>query len=376
MRYLLPALVFMLSQLAMGQNVLTKFDEQVANENFSGSSALFSQKYNVKELFQIENGKYKLQRLSETDYSVSYARVDEELKSHSFSANIQLSKSKNKDASGGIVIHAQHDGSGAIILEINSKKRFRLKKVYNQQIQWLSGSQNEGWVKSKMLSKNGPNLLEIRTAKGYYDIYINGVYEYSSFDLQFNTGRCGLYVNASSEILVSEVLIKREMRKIEVKDPANTKPDSSNSPSFQEIILIFNAKIDKQQKEIERLESELNKCKSMLNYDTALLTQSSQLRSENARMSQLLDSISKELNAAKKRLEYLESFKEDIEAASNGDLVINLSNVLAQLKTENKALESKNSELSSQNAELKKENEILHRELERLRKLLEAQDKQ
>ncbi|MBR9859727.1 hypothetical protein GYB22_03065 [bacterium] len=374
MRYLLHILVFTLSNLAMGQNVLTKFEEVVANEDFSNSNFIFSQKFNANELFVIENGAYRMQRRSEDYYSISYARIDEPLEQHSVSAKIELIKNKNKNASCGIVMHSQLDGSGAIVLEMNCKRRFRVRKLFNEQEKWLTVSDDEGWIKSKLLNKKGVNKLELRAAKGYYDIYINDTYVYTVFDLQFSTGRAGLFVNGNSECSTSQFTVMREKNKIQVKEPGDTASSGSDEPSFQDVILIFKTKIDQQQEQIAQLQGELDKCKSMLTYDTALVSQSAQLRSENARMTVLLDSISKELNKAKKRLEYLESFKEDVEAASNGDLVLNLTNILAQLKTDNKNLEKEITSLKANNAELKRENEVLLREVERLRKLQELQD--
>ncbi len=374
MRYILFALVFSLSYLANAQQVLTKFNKQLISEDFSSAQIIFPQKYNANELFMLEGSKYLVKRINPTDYSISYARIDHPLKEFAIRAHIDLLKAKNNG--GGLVVHGQKQGNGAIILEINNKKRFRVRKVFNQQEKFLTGAEHDGWVKSKQLNKKGDNVLEIRCSNGYYDIYINGTYVYTVFDLQFEEGSCGLFIQGGSEMRASrlEVMVK-ETSANPLNNSNNTSDSSTDSDaSFQEVILLFKTKIDQQQEEIKKLQYQLDRCKSMLNYDTTLVVRSEELEIENERLSFMLDSTSKALNAAIKRLEYLESFREDVEAGSNGDLVLNLTSILAESKKENKLLKEQLSTLKAKNAELENGNDVLLREIERLRKLVELQN--
>ena len=375
MRYILFALVFSLSFLVNGQNVLEQFNKLTLDEQFETSSSHFPQKYNAKELFMWSDRAYIVKRIDPMDYSVSYARLDESLKS--FHMVMELELMKTKENAAGLVVHGQKRGNGGIIIEINSKKKFRIKKLYNGQEKYLSISKKEGWIKSKYIRKKGRNTIEVKSANGYYDLYINGYFVYTVFDLQFVTGECGFYVKGGSEMRVHSVSIFEQG--VNSNNPItdsdeDTTATSDVDPSFQEVILLFKTKIDQQQNEINELQAAVDRCKSQLNYDTTLVSRSSDLETENERLLFLLDSTSTALEAATSRLEYLESFREDVEAGSNGDLVLNLTSILADIKKENASLKEENLGLKNENQELEKGNGILLREVERLRKLIELQN--
>lgn len=374
MRYLLFALVFTSSFLTNAQQVLSKFNELVFSEDFSSKQINFPQRYNANELFMLENDNYLVKRISPEEYSISYARTNVSLSSIRYEAEITLTKAKNN--AGGIVIHGQQQTNGAIILEINSKKQFRVRKLFNGQEKIKSKSKKDGWIKFKGLSKKGKNSLEIRTDNGYYDIYINGALAYSVFDIQFTDGLVGLYVKGGSEMRVDKVNLykKGSSTSSETTEGSDTTSTASTDESFEEVILLFKTKIDQQQAEIEKLQYEVDRCKSMLNYDTTLVSRAQDLEVENERLTEILDSTSKALSVAIKRLEYLESFREDVEAGSNGDLVLNLTTILADIKKENKKLKEDNNALKLENQEMEKTNDVLLREIERLKKLLEVQN--
>ncbi len=378
MRIIAFGLIISLSLLTKGQNVFTKFQDTVLIDNFSENRYQFPQKYNAFELFIIENNQYRLKRISESSHSVSYAKIDKPLESFEVISTIQLVKTKNKMASGGLIVHGQTIGNGAIIIEINGKKRFKVSKMYEGQMRYLSGStKGDGWVKSSAISKKGKNKIMLKVENGYYDLYINNKFVYSAFDNQFVDGNFGFFINGASEMTVSDILVKQEATGfgLATGNPSDTsKGNSLADPSFQEVILVFRTKIDQQQAEIERLQKEVDQCKSMLNYDTTLLSKANQLEIDNEELSLKLDSASNALTIANKRLKYLESFKEDIENSSNGDMILNLSNILADIKVENKELTQKAARLEAQNAGLKKDNEVLMREIDRLKYMLDLKD--
>lgn len=363
--------------MTKGQNVLTKFQDTALYDDFTSNVYNFPQKYNAFELLIIENGKYRIHRLSEKENSISYAKSEKPFSAFEVQANITLIKSKNKLASGGLVIHGQTARHGAIIVEINSKKRFKISKVFDQQSRYLSGLPKErGWVKSKAINKKGNNLISVKTKDGYYDVYINGKFVFSAFDNQFSKGKTGFYVASSSEITADDILILKERDQYDIaKDPGQRGNSGKFSdPSFQQVMELFKSKIDKQQATIKTLQQDVDKCRSMLNYDTSLVSRTEELEQMNIFLRSKLDSTSTQLRSANKRLVYLESLKQDIEKGSNGDLVLNLTTILAELKTDNQKLQNEVDVLNIKNAEYKKDTEVLLREIDRLRYLLDIKE--
>ncbi len=378
MRIISFAIIISLSLLTKGQNVFTKFQDTVLYDNFSSNQYNFPQKYNALELFIVENDQYRLKRINDDSYSISYAKLDNDISSFEIRANMMLVKTKNKQASGGLVLHGQSVGNGAIVFEINGKKRFKISKLFDNQLRYLSGTpKEEGWVKSSAINKKGKNEIRVVTEGGYYDLYINNKHVYTAYDNQFIEGKVGFYVNASSELLAYDILIKKKKKGMlaqEIGGSDSTGGGTISDPSFQEVIVLFKAKIDEQQVEIAGLQKEIDKCRSMLNYDTTLVTKSLEYQTNNKILTHKLDSTSSELRKAQKRLVYLESVKEDIEKGSNGDLVLNLTTILAELKKENKDLKKASAELKTDNAGLKKDNEVLLREIDRLKYMLNIRE--
>lgn len=366
-----------MSHLGRAQNVSGMFVDTVVYDGFSSNQKNFPQKYNTSELSTLENGLYRLKRMSATGLSIVYLNTPENYASYEVSAKISLIKSKPA-SSAGIILHGQRTRSGGILVEFNAKKQYRVTKQSGSNLRLLSGSPKEnGWMKSKHLNKSGYNTILVKTKENYFDIYINNNYAYTVFDMEFKEGNVGLFASAQSEIIIDDFIYKKEESSIEKAlfiKPGDKESDDNSNTEFQEIILIFKTKIDRQQIEIDKLEKQLNKCNSMLTYDTTLISKVKSLESSNTKLEIKTDSLSRQLYRSKKRLSYLESMKEDIEKGSNGDLVLNLTSILAESKKEDKALKQSINILEQENTSLKNTNKVLLREIERLKYLINLKE--
>jgi hypothetical protein len=380
MRLLSFVLIISLSHFTNGQNIFSNFTDTVTYDNFETNKYNFPQKYTALELSIIENSQYRIKRSSNDGKSISYLKLDDPLYAYEVSATLEVPKGNSKTASGGLVLNGQTAVNGAILLEINNKKRFRVSKIYNEQSRYLVGNpKDNGWVKSKKLNKGGKNVVGVKVEDGYFDIYFNGIYAYTAYDTQFEDGRVGIFASANSEIIATNFLVKKKKSKLTgtVTSDNDQQDDSNNDnsdPAFQEVILFFKTKIDQQQVTISSLQTEVDRCKSMLNYDTTLVARSTELELNNRILSNKLDSTSRELTRNKKRLIYLESLKEDIEAGSNGDLVLNLTTILADVKRDNKKLKTEAGALKTTNDLLRKDNEVLLREIDRMKYMLDLKE--
>jgi hypothetical protein len=378
MRFLSFVFIITLSQFIYGQSVLTNFTDTAVYDDFSSNTYNFPQKYNALEISIIEEGHYRIKRMSSEGQSLAYLKAEKPFYEYEVSANMTISNISNSSR-GGLIVNGQTDNSGAIVVELNANRQFRAYKLNNSQFRLLSGSpKNDGWIKTKLINKKGSSKLSVKVAGGYYDIYINDNLVYTLFDTQFDGGRIGITAGDQSEILVADFIVKKVKSKLlgiydngtETTDNGNTNGDAS----FQEVILIFKTKIDQQQVTIAKLQREVDQCKSMLTYDTALVSAAKQLEIDNRYLNNKLDSTSRKLSTTKKRLKYLESVKEDIEKGANGDLILNLTSILADIKKENNILQTKADITTEDNAQLKKDNEVLLREIERMKYLLNIKD--
>ena len=360
-----------------GQNVFTNFKDTLCLENFNdNSSKKFPQKFNSLELSIIENGNYRINRIETTGRSIAYLQQNNNINSFELKTSVKFSKSSNL-SSGGIIFHSQSNPNRALFFEINNERKFRVTKLFNQQSKLLNGEPKSlGWIKNTSIEKSGINTLTIRTNMGYSDFFINGNYIHSIYDVQLQEGRIGLFAGAESEILINDFLLKSNIKKENVVGISTDNQENKDEPSveFQEVILIFKAKIDKQQTTILSLQREVDKYRGMLNYDTTLVSRASFLESENKALTFKLDSTTQALDKNQSRLAYLESIKEDVEKGSNGDLVLNLTSILAELKKENNSLKSDEVAYRNKNTQLKEDNKILLREIDRLKSLIEPKN--
>ncbi len=365
-----------MSILANGQKITTKFADTLLYDHFDGTKSNFPQKYNASELLIIEKNHYRIKRISNLSSSIALDKSLESVDEFEIIANVSLTKSKNKEASVGVVLHAQTIMNGAITVEINAKKEFKINKLFDNQSRYLSGNPaSQGWIKFKHLNKKGLNKIAVKVQGGYYDLYLNDRFAYSVFDNQYTQGKIGFYIGSESEMTVENVLVLGTNKEIIATGGEKSSTGGGfQDDNFQEVVKLFKTKIDEQQKTIETLQVEVDRCKSMLNYDTSLVSRSKELEVMNRMLIGKLDSASNELRRSSKRLAYLESLREDIEAGSNGDLVLNLSSIMAEVKNENKTLKQQLAEKEKEKEGLKTDNVVLLREIERLKYLLNIQD--
>lgn len=377
MRLAVLGVIICLSVFGWAQEVTTTFKDTVLFDNFSTTEYNFPQKYNAKELLILENNQYRIKRISNEDYSIAFAKLDQPVAAFELRTDIQFVKTKNKSASVGVVLHGQAANNGAIILEFNGKRKFRVTKLFDNQFRYLSGTAEEqGWVKSKSIERKGTNELKVRAQNGNYDIYFNDAYVYHIYNNQYKEGKIGFFVNGASEMIAERFLLLNNSTSSENTSIKNkglvTDGSRIEDPSFQEVIKIFKNKIDNQQAKIVSLQQQIDDCRAMLNYDTSLITRAKTLDIVNSQLTEQLDSVSRALRQAESRLVYLESLKEDVEKGSNGDLVINLTTILADVKQENKTLKSQAEQYKVETEKLKEDNRVLLREIDRLKNLLNA----
>jgi hypothetical protein len=361
MKYLGLIMLLFLSKFTSGQNsprVYTTFDNVAVFDDFSYITNRWAQKSSSAERFIISDKKYTVSRVKNTYFSVTLAKDLNSLSDFELITSIEVEKSKeNKKASGGVVLKAQKSGNGALVLEINNKRQYRINALRNGVMKPLFGDKNDGWIKSKYLNKTGINEIKIATRGGEYDVYFNNQFERSFIETSFKSGRLGFFANAQSTLIAHVFILKingslADKPKKEEKEIS----ESGGDDTYTELVKVFKAKIDKQQAEIERLTYDLNICQANLAIDTTSASKVKVLEEDNKALQTERDRLEEELKQAKKRLTYLESMKEDIESQTNGDLILHLTGLLSKEKDKNKALEQQVEDLKKEIGELRRRN--------------------
>lgn len=363
MKYLSLIILLFLSKFTNGQNaprVYTTFENIAVFDDFSYTTSRWDQKNSSSERMIISDSKYRIERIKETYFTVSLAKDVPDLTDFELITSIELEKNKRiKNASGGIIVKAQKSGNGALLIEMNGKRQFRIRVMKNGVFNSLFSDKNDGWMKSANLRKKGINEIRIATKGNEYDLYINNIFERSFIETNFKTGRVGFYAAAQSSLTAHVFILKingqLEAVKEEIKED-KPKETESTDDTYTQLVKLFKDKIDKQQVQIAQLTEDLNVCKANLTMDTSSISTVKVLTKENKAQLSRIETMEKEMAQMEKRLSYLESMKEDIESQTNGDIILHLTKLLSDQKIENDKLKKEKLELQKEVSELRRRN--------------------
>ncbi|TAH43584.1 MAG: hypothetical protein EYC69_02320 [Bacteroidetes bacterium] len=207
---LLFALLMVLTNtLTKAQLVSEKFTDTIFSDNFESDKGIWKIMSNGDNLFLIQDGKYLLQRKNpKSSYSV-FPKWNNPASAFEITANFVLESTEGPESGVGIIFMAQADGTGAFVLEINSKKQFRLKQLVGVNFKLLTGQiKTNGWVDSGFLNGvNETNLLQVKASARNYDVYINQNYVLSFTELAYKTGNIGISAGPSSKFLVDQISV-------------------------------------------------------------------------------------------------------------------------------------------------------------------------
>lgn len=276
----------------------------------------------------------------------------------------------NKNQSAGLILQAQPDGTGALIIEINKKRQYRIRRAVNNRLISLTG-EGEGWVKSKKAISSGENMIMVRTYDKIYDLYINGQFIKSFTEIEYGSGKIGLYIGASSKVLFHRLSVKTD------EDHLNT--DNTGGPVDEEktlaqVIVKLKESINKKDKRIQELEAEVRAAGVRTNSDTALIRQKQEAESKVAAYAREIQNLKYEVSSLQSKVAVLEEFKRTVKESENGDVIINLTKLMdqqkeqiAQLQRENKSLSITADQLRSDKTELNAQLNKLQNETDNLR---------
>jgi len=246
------------SQLIKEEFVSVAFSDQFDDDNDNWRNMSTSD-----NLFIIQEGEYQLRRKNPASGYSIFPKWKNTLTAYSLVASIKLEEPKNDEAAVGLIFMAQEDASGAFVFEFNPKGQYRLKQLVGLSYKLLTGEMKSGgWVDSDVLNKIGTyNVIEIKTAKRNYDIYVNEKYLLSFTEIAYKSGDIGISIGPGTKAKVDYIEVKESKSEAEknaaapvaataaVKSPAVN--DEAAGAGSSEVIMklaeqIANLKIENQ----------------------------------------------------------------------------------------------------------------------------------
>ncbi|MBS3914145.1 MAG: hypothetical protein KG003_06575 [Bacteroidetes bacterium] len=354
--------LFLFFYPAQTQQVTKEFNRMLVDDDFSRLSGKWDQQSNSENVFVgLDRGFQTWRKNSKSGF---FLLPQQAMQFSVFEAyvNFTFDSKGNKNQSAGIVLQAQADGSGALVVEVNKKKQFRILRAVNNRMIAVSG-QGEGWVKNKKAITSGENMILIRTYDKIYDLFINGIFVISFTEIEYSKGQIGLYIGAQSKVVFHRLTVKTDDDHVNSEGPKNGNPDEEKTLS--QVIVKLKETINKKDKRIADLEAEVRSLAGRNVADTTVVRQKQDLENRLLVCNREMESAKSEREYLQTKLKSLEDFKQLIRENENGDIIINLSNLTASQKAQIESLQSEIKSKTSSMEQLKGEKEDLEKALQK-----------
>ena len=322
-----------------------KFDNKIINEDFKSNCKSFKIGISSDNYFILDKGELLLSR-NNNKSSFTILSDNSLVSDFILKTSLKLEPSDNNDASIGVVLKAESDDKNVIIFEINSKGEYRTVHMFNGESLILNEkTKNSSWQRNKLINKvDKHNILEIRSEKNIFEIYVNSKFITSYFVSNKDPGLCGIIISPITKARVSYF-------DIYVKDDLNLTIEKTYKPEniFEEkkigidIISVDTKDLIDANEEIVSLNSSIKNLKQELN----------NILSKNQQLNIKISTLDKQLLSEKSQnKEKINNSKKPIKSddISNNQEIKILQNEIISLKKINKLL---GKELSKKNKELK-----------------------
>ncbi|MBL7811608.1 MAG: hypothetical protein JNL57_05250 [Bacteroidetes bacterium] len=346
--------------MAHTQQVTKEFGRLLVDDEFVRIEGRWNQQSNADNLFVASGTGFEAWRKNAKSGFFIFPSKAADYSVFSVGLTFTFSTTGSKSTSAGIVLQAQEDGTGALIVEINRKKQFRVRRAVANRLVSISG-EGEGWKKGKNINPKGLNTVQIRTYDKIYDLYINDKFMYSFAEVEYGHGALGLYIGAGSKVTFNRLQVHTD------DDHANN--ESTTAPIDQEkalsaAIVKLKETINKKDKRITELETQVRQISASRAVDTTILREKEEAESKLVRMMAELETIKAENAALKDKVTKLEDFRNKIKESENGDILINLTTLNARQKEQIEQLQATNKALMASIEQQKADKADLARQIQ------------
>lgn len=354
-------IIFTLIQgLSYSQVVNEQFERSEFVDDFDADKGNWQIFTNSDNLFLIQNGEYILNRKNNTTQYAVISNWENQLESFDLKVNLKLEKVADEDGSIGIIFMAQ--SKGAFIVEFNKHKQYRVKQLIGTSYQFITGEEiKEGWVKSSDLKPMGQyNILEVKTVKGNYDVYINGVYQISFTEKTYISGKMGIIIGPSTNARVDYFYVYSNKKythadTLAIKDSMNTKKDTNSySDNSTEVVNTLSETVVRLKNQVNKLTADNEDLKRQIAtmVNAPVKPEVVKVDSEKIQMGKVIKILENQLIATNSSIDSIKriltnyrKIQEAMEGNENGDIIITLTNTLKSEKVANELLTKSNKSL-------------------------------
>lgn len=170
-------------------------------EEFSSKNDDWPYLTTMENLYVPDKDEYFMHRRNK---SAAYAIITDwrnNLSEFNILTALKLGPSTEENQTIGVIFLVQDDGKGAVVVEFNKFKQYRVKQLVGSYYKFLSGeTEDNGWVKSGALAgKNDYNTFDIRVQLPQVDVYINDKFAESFDVIEYEPGGMGFLIGPDTK---------------------------------------------------------------------------------------------------------------------------------------------------------------------------------
>ena len=317
---------------AQTQQVTKEFMKLVWEDNFQKLENTWAQQSTTDNFFIGSSEGFEVWRKSKNNGYFIFPQKVQEFRVFEAAVHFVFDGKGSPENAAGLVLQAQPDGSGAVIVEVNRKKQFRVRRASSNRIMPVN-EPNKGWRKPNKKIKGNEMIVTVKTNDKVYDLFINGIYVYTFTEIEFSKGWIGLYVGPDTRVIYKKISVKIDDESSSVPTELSAFPDDRKSLNL--VIARLKEVIQKKDLRIADLENQL-KDQTGLNYkaDSVLLKQSQEAVARVDELEIELEKATEDRLKLEKELLKLQQFKNAASASDGGNVADNLININEELRLE------------------------------------------
>ena len=289
-----PAVLMLCISFALAaQNpIALDYSSLLLREEFSDQNENWTYMTTVENLYMPDNGDLFMHR---NNLSSAYAFVTKwknDLKVFNILAKVKLGPAETADQSIGIICLAQRDGKGAIVVEFNKFKQYRIKQLIGAYYRNITGTpEDQGWVKSNLLNaREDYNELDIRVALPQIDVYINKKMA-KSFDVaDYGPGEMGLLVGPNTKAKADFFYVYSTNE--ELGELEGRKEKQQEKMSLSELLAKQRYETDQKDRDLKECQTERQKAVSVLEEEVGrLIAENERMVLQNKQLVEFRDQV-------------------------------------------------------------------------------------
>jgi len=327
------------------QQLTKEFVKLVWQDDFQKLDSTWAQQSTADNFFIGSSEGFEVWRKSKRTGFFIFPLIVKEFRIFDASLQFVFDGKGSSENSAGLVLQAQPDGAGALIVEVNRKKQFRIRRAASHRIMPQTDP-NGGWRKPDKKIKGDAVTLSVKTNDKVYDVYINGIYVHTFMEIEYSKGWIGLYVGPETRVIYKNITVKIDDEASSLPEAATAYPDDRKS--LRLAITRLKEVIQKKDLHITELENQL-KDQTGLNYkaDSVLLKQSQEAVARVDELEDELEKANADKLALEKELLKLQQFKNSAADSYGGNVAENLININEELRLELHKSKKSNEELET-----------------------------